>query len=65
MKFTYSASTFGSGHEVAQRSNMRFAPKVFFLARRAQETEQRRALFNAETDAETTKRLKSGFKIIS
>ena len=24
-----------------------------FLARRAQETEQRRALFNAETDAET------------
>ena len=25
-----------------------------FLARRAQETEQRRALFNAETDAETT-----------
>ena len=54
MKFTYSASTFGSGHEVAQRSNMRFAPKVFFLARRAQETEQRRALFNAETDAETT-----------
>jgi hypothetical protein len=25
-----------------------------FLARRAQETEQRRSLFNAETDAETT-----------
>jgi len=25
-----------------------------FLARRAQETEQRRALFNAETDAEET-----------
>ena len=25
-----------------------------FLARRAQETERRRALFNAETDAETT-----------
>jgi|AntRauTorckE5430_2_1112549.scaffolds.fasta_scaffold18272_1 hypothetical protein len=25
-----------------------------FLARRAQETEQRRALFNVETDAETT-----------
>ena len=25
-----------------------------FLAQRAQETEQRRALFNAETDAETT-----------
>jgi len=28
--------------------------KRSFLARRAQETEQRRALFNAETDAETT-----------
>ena len=38
------------------RCDTRVAPeeKRRFLARRAQETEQRRALFNAETDAETT-----------
>jgi hypothetical protein len=38
------------------RCDTRVTPeeKQRFLARRAQETEQRRALFNAETDAETT-----------
>ena len=38
------------------RCDTRVTPeeKRRFLARRAQETEQRRALFNAETDAETT-----------
>ena len=38
------------------RCDTRVAPeeKRRFLAQRAQETEQRRALFNAETDAETT-----------
>ena len=38
------------------RCDTRVTPeeKRSFLARRAQETEQRRALFNAETDAETT-----------
>ena len=38
------------------RCDTRFTPeeKRRFLARRAQETQQRRALFNAETDAETT-----------
>jgi len=40
----------------APRCGTRVTPeeKRRFLARRAQETEQRRALFNAETDAETT-----------
>ena len=38
------------------RCDTRVTPEEMrsFLARRAQETEQRRALFNAETDAETT-----------
>ena len=38
------------------RCDTRVTPeeKRSFLARRAQETEQRRALFNAEADAETT-----------
>jgi len=38
------------------RCDTRVTPeeKRSFLARRAQETEQRRALFSAETDAETT-----------
>jgi hypothetical protein len=38
------------------RCDTRVTPeeKRRFLARRAQETKQRRALFNAETDAETT-----------
>ena len=40
----------------AARCDTRVTPeeKRRFLARRAQETEQRRALFNAETDAEET-----------
>ena len=40
--------------EKIQRRDTRVTPeeKRRFLARRAQETKQRRALFNAETDAE-------------
>jgi len=44
------------GFEILPRCDTRATPeeKRRFLARRVQETEQRRALFNAETDAEET-----------
>ena len=39
---------------VLEDLSKRSTKKRRFLAQRAQETKQRRALFNAETDAETT-----------
>jgi len=53
---TKAPSSIGKPQLRPPRCDTRVTPeeKRSFLARRAQETEQRRALFNAKTDAETT-----------